>query len=143
MENPPPGFEPPPAAPLDGVEPEGIVKFPNELEVEAPPAADVGGLWLVKPVIPPIPAKLDYFFVLNYCTKLYDVSIFFFEINKMRRKKVLGFFHIFEAFSEIKYELFQGTIRKIDRSYKISYFRVSDSFIFLSYRDFLHKEISF
>jgi hypothetical protein len=26
---------------------------------------DVGGLWLVKPVIPPIPAKLDYSF-LNY-----------------------------------------------------------------------------
>ena len=57
MENPAPGFEPPPAAPLDGVEPEGIVKFPNELEVEAPPAADVGGLWLVKPAIPPIPAN--------------------------------------------------------------------------------------
>ena len=62
MENPVPGFEPPPAAPLDRVEPEGIVKFPNELEVEAPPAADVGGLWLVKPVIPPIPVKLYVFF---------------------------------------------------------------------------------
>ena len=70
-----PGFEPPPAAPLDGVETEGIVKFPNELEVEAPPAADVGGLWLVKPVIPPIPAKLDLFvfgtFALNYSLHIF------------------------------------------------------------------------
>ena len=93
MENPPPGFEPPPVAPLDGVEPEGIVKFPNELEVEAPPAADVGGLWLVKPVIPPIPAKLDYFFVLSYCTKLYDVSIFFFlKLIRCVEKKFWDFF---------------------------------------------------
>ena len=59
MANPPLGFEPPPV-PLDGPElldAEGMVKFPNELEVEAPPAADVGGLLLVNPVIPPIPAK--------------------------------------------------------------------------------------